>query len=186
MAALPTASNYELPQYIINSAKHLIQYFDRRGIKAWQYRGIACGNVAPGQRIDFSCDGDEDLELAATNITAYFIASDDWQVLDLYPAHRAALQQPDPEANCVYSVDSTLAERGTNYGEFNDFAEICQGLTLVAREQPGWDKLSNPHREALEMIIHKISRVLNGNPNYKDSWHDIQGYAKLAEDACEE
>ncbi|UOF81444.1 hypothetical protein [Caudoviricetes sp.] len=98
----------------------------------------------------------------------------------------ATLQQPDPEANCVHSVDNTLAERGTNYGEFNDFAEICQGLTLVAREQPGWDKLSNPHREALEMIIHKISRVLNGNPNYKDSWHDIQGYAKLAEDACEE
>ena len=32
------------------------------------------------------------------------------------------------------------------------------------------------------MILHKIGRILNGDPNYADSWHDIAGYAKLVED----
>lgn len=29
------------------------------------------------------------------------------------------------------------------------------------------------------MIVHKIGRILNGDPNYADSWHDIAGYATL-------
>jgi hypothetical protein len=29
------------------------------------------------------------------------------------------------------------------------------------------------------MITHKISRILNGDPNYDDSWRDIAGYAML-------
>jgi hypothetical protein len=33
--------------------------------------------------------------------------------------------------------------------------------------------------EALEMICHKIARVLNGDPNHHDHWHDIAGYATL-------
>ena len=32
------------------------------------------------------------------------------------------------------------------------------------------------------MILSKISRLVTGDPAHKDSWHDIQGYAKLAED----
>lgn len=31
----------------------------------------------------------------------------------------------------------------------------------------------------LEMIAHKIARILNGDPNYADNWHDIAGYATL-------
>ena len=29
------------------------------------------------------------------------------------------------------------------------------------------------------MIMHKISRILNGDPNYVESWRDISGYAEL-------
>jgi hypothetical protein len=35
--------------------------------------------------------------------------------------------------------------------------------------------------EALDMIAVKISRILTGDPNYSDNWHDIQGFAKLVE-----
>lgn len=35
------------------------------------------------------------------------------------------------------------------------------------------------HKEALDMIVHKIGRILNGNPNYIDSFRDIAGYAEL-------
>jgi hypothetical protein len=32
------------------------------------------------------------------------------------------------------------------------------------------------------MILHKIARIVNGDSNYADSWHDIGGYAKLVVD----
>ena len=38
------------------------------------------------------------------------------------------------------------------------------------------------HREALEMIVHKIARIVNGDPNYIDNWIDICGYSKLVID----
>ena len=37
-------------------------------------------------------------------------------------------------------------------------------------------------REALEMIASKLARILNGDNNYADSYHDIGGYSKLVED----
>ena len=39
--------------------------------------------------------------------------------------------------------------------------------------------------EALDMILHKIARIANGDPNYADSWIDIAGYAKLISDRLE-
>jgi hypothetical protein len=37
----------------------------------------------------------------------------------------------------------------------------------------------------MEMICHKMARIMNGDPNYSDSWHDIAGYAKLVADRLE-
>ena len=36
--------------------------------------------------------------------------------------------------------------------------------------------------EALEMIVHKMARIVNGNPGKVDHWVDIAGYAKLIAD----
>ena len=35
------------------------------------------------------------------------------------------------------------------------------------------------------MICHKIGRILNGDPDYGDSWRDIAGYALLVADRLE-
>ena len=80
------------------------------------------------------------------------------------------------------SVDATLAERGKRYGKFEGHAKVTQGLKEMMREHDGWNRLDTDHKEALDMIVHKIGRVLNGDPDYADSWHDIAGYAKLVED----
>lgn len=37
-------------------------------------------------------------------------------------------------------------------------------------------------REALDMLANKLSRALNGNPEYVDTWLDIAGYAQLVVD----
>ena len=34
--------------------------------------------------------------------------------------------------------------------------------------------------EAMEMILHKIARIFNGDEIYIDNWADIAGYATLA------
>ena len=78
-------------------------------------------------------------------------------------------------------IEKTLEERGNRYGEFSDCARISQTLkSYVATELRNQGKvLTNTQREAMEMILHKIARIVNGDPNYDDSWRDISGYATL-------
>ena len=79
------------------------------------------------------------------------------------------------------NIDATLDERGTRYGEFAGHAEITQGLKDVMFATDNWAALADDQKEALEMVAHKIGRILNGDPNYIDSWHDIIGYTRLVE-----
>lgn len=85
------------------------------------------------------------------------------------------------ESHKEVSITDTLTERGNNYGKFSSHAIITQDLKYVMRHTDGWDNLNLSQKEALEMIAHKIGRILNGNPNYADSWHDIAGYASLVD-----
>jgi uncharacterized ferritin-like protein (DUF455 family) len=88
------------------------------------------------------------------------------------------------EDEAFQTLDETLTERGKRYGTFTGHAEISQQLKGVMRQYEaarGCD-LDPDQREALEMIAHKIARVINGDPNYADSWHDIAGYAQLIAD----
>lgn len=79
------------------------------------------------------------------------------------------------------SIDKVLAERGSRYGDFPDHAKITQNIKRAMLNSPNWPTLSDDKKEALEMIAHKIGRILNGDPDYADSWTDIVGYAKLVE-----
>ena len=78
-----------------------------------------------------------------------------------------------------HNIEVTLLERGTKYGEYEDHARITQGIKSAMRNSKNWKTLSADKREALEMVAHKIGRILNGDPEYKDSWVDIEGYIHL-------
>ena len=80
------------------------------------------------------------------------------------------------------TIEATLKERGNRYGSFEEHARITQALKAAMKDSKNWQTLRPEHSEALEMIVHKIGRILNGDPDWADSWHDIVGYAKLAED----
>ena len=81
-------------------------------------------------------------------------------------------------------ITATLIERGQRYGSFIGHAEVTQDLKgcitdhLVARSKV----LAVDQQEALDMIAHKIGRIINGDENHADSWHDIAGYAQLVAD----
>lgn len=78
-------------------------------------------------------------------------------------------------------INATLAERQKTHGDFSVHADVTQGLKSVMHEQSQWCRLTDSQCEALDMIVHKIGRILSGNPNHVDHWHDIAGYATLIE-----
>lgn len=82
----------------------------------------------------------------------------------------------------LQSIEEVLKERGSRYGSFSGHALITQDLKEVMRQAPKWRNLTNSQAEALEMVAHKIGRILNGDPNYLDSWVDIVGYTQLVVD----
>lgn len=76
-----------------------------------------------------------------------------------------------------------LAERAKTHGSFDDHARITQDLKRVVQAQLGWNRLDHQQKEAVEMIVLKIGRILAGNPNHGDHWADIAGYAELGRHA---
>jgi hypothetical protein len=81
-------------------------------------------------------------------------------------------------------VTQLLDERDKRYGKFLDHARVTQRLKTIAHQfaREHNKRFDVDQAEALDMIFHKIGRVLNGDPNYADNWLDIAGYAKLVAD----
>lgn len=81
------------------------------------------------------------------------------------------------------TVEGTLNQRGDRYGPFVGHAEVTQELKNVIYKglAERGKKLAPDQLEALDMICHKIGRIVNGDPDYADSWHDIAGYATLVD-----
>lgn len=82
-------------------------------------------------------------------------------------------------------TSAILQERGSRYGAFTGHADITMRLKRQMQQSPQWDSLADDQVESLHMIAHKIGRILNGDPNYADSWADIAGYARLVADRLE-
>lgn len=101
-------------------------------------------------------------------------------VLELTPAmeEKPAPQPQKPE------VDSILDARETQYGSFMQSANIAVRLKGIMHNAIAQQDLHLMPDQilALDMIAVKISRILSGNPSYRDSWIDIAGYAQLVAD----
>lgn len=79
-------------------------------------------------------------------------------------------------------IEDVLTERGSRYGSFKVHAEITQQIKRILWGSPKWHTMSASQQEALEMVAHKIGRIVNGDPDYADSWVDIVGYTQLVVD----
>ena len=80
------------------------------------------------------------------------------------------------------AVEAILDTRHNNYGSFTDGAEVIRALKHEIYIRGAYGKLAADQAEALDMIFHKIGRIVNGNADHVDSWTDIAGYAKLVAD----
>ena len=99
------------------------------------------------------------------------------------------------ERPVVKTTEALLNEREKTHGDYTEHAQITQSLKHVlygahllgpASDVPysAYAKLNPCQREALDMIAHKIGRILAGDPDFRDHWDDIAGYAKLVADRC--
>lgn len=82
------------------------------------------------------------------------------------------------------TVDAILNNRAKQYGKFIEGAEIMQMTKRLLHnyvEQRGTE-LAFDQLEAIDMIVHKLGRIVNGNPDKVDHWDDIAGYATLVSD----
>jgi hypothetical protein len=102
-------------------------------------------------------------------------------MLQVTKSRRFTLTRPFKMPN----IEQTLQERGSRYGSFAEHARISQAIKAAMADSPNWATLSADKREALEMVAHKAARILNGDPTFHDSWHDIIGYTKLVADSLE-
>ena len=76
-----------------------------------------------------------------------------------------------------------LKERETTHGDFVEVSRIDQAFKSILKSSPNWNNerflLSDTQKTALEMIAHKITRIVCGDPNHRDHTDDISGYAEL-------
>lgn len=89
----------------------------------------------------------------------------------------------------VNDITRLLEERGKQHGAFSDHARTTQRLKRVIADELQarvaglsprlCSKLTDMQAEALDMIVHKIGRIIAGDPNHVDHWDDIAGYSTL-------
>jgi Domain of unknown function (DUF6378) len=78
------------------------------------------------------------------------------------------------------NIVETLNDRQARYGDFGKLAQAAQAFKSVCRHSPSWVTMTATQREAAEMIMLKMCRILYGDPLHFDTWHDVAGYALLA------
>ena len=88
-----------------------------------------------------------------------------------------------------------IETRGKTHGDYSDHAKITQDIKNIIHNFHKsdlasatcfcvYESLSSAQRESLDMIAHKIGRILAGDADFRDHWDDIAGYAKLVADRC--
>lgn len=80
------------------------------------------------------------------------------------------------------NTDEIIMDRHKQYGDYGDMSEVAQGIKDYLKEGVQWDNLEPGRAEALEMIATKMARLVCGDFRKKDTWLDIEGYAKLGLD----
>lgn len=75
-------------------------------------------------------------------------------------------------------INDILEERVKTHGNFEEVADLDTELFSTFNTYLQ-SNLDNYQYCAIKMILHKIARIGCGNPDFKDHWQDIIGYATL-------
>lgn len=76
-------------------------------------------------------------------------------------------------------LTETLEQRGKSHGEFSEQAAVTQAIKDEMRAASRYDTMTPVQKEALDMMAHKMARIVTGDPHFEDHWFDIEGYARI-------
>ena len=81
----------------------------------------------------------------------------------------------------ITNLDALLEARGKTHGDYAVHALVTQDLKRVITHHVGHldRRLDDDMQETLDMITHKIGRIIAGDAGFADHWADIAGYAQL-------
>ena len=71
------------------------------------------------------------------------------------------------------SIHKIINERAKNYGDFREQAKLAIDLKDIIRHGRSYEFMPSYMKESLDMICHKMARIVNGDPKYLDSWVDL-------------
>ena len=82
-------------------------------------------------------------------------------------------------------LHEVLANRDSRYGGFSNVAKTARSFKASAAvNENHYKRTSAEEKEALDMIFHKLARILCQQGYDGDSWLDVAGYALLAHEAA--
>lgn len=80
------------------------------------------------------------------------------------------------------STEALINQRRETHGDWKEQATLSHDLKSMVHRSRQWNVMEKHQREALDMIMTKVSRICTGNPNEVDHWNDIAGYATLGKE----
>jgi len=79
-------------------------------------------------------------------------------------------------------VDQILEDREVTHGDFEMKAMWIQEIMENISGLYSYQEMEADKKEAIHMILVKLSRIIYGNHDHADHWNDIAGYALLVAD----
>ena len=83
------------------------------------------------------------------------------------------------------TTEKLLNERRETHGDYTEVARVAQAFRNIMRDTQGWACMNDTQREALDSMASKFGRLGSGDPNFRDHWDDVAGYATLASMHCD-
>jgi hypothetical protein len=75
----------------------------------------------------------------------------------------------------------SIPNRDQQHGGMEPVGQLSQNIKGALRAGDNWPRLTPGEREALDMVAHKIARILSGaDPHDPEHWTDLAGYAHAA------
>ena len=81
-------------------------------------------------------------------------------------------------------VNEVLLARAMTHGDYDAHAGMTQALLRTFFQADPIHAYTPAQTESIHMIFHKLGRIHAGDPNFRDHWLDICGYATLIADRC--
>lgn len=76
-------------------------------------------------------------------------------------------------------TQDTLHAKEASHGPYRDQARFSQLLKGIVHKHKNWNGIPGEQKEAIDVILMKVSRIIAGNHDEPDHYLDISGYAML-------